>query len=190
MKNSKKITIIFFAFIIFFLAFTTAAGPLITIYSIKTSVKNHDAEKLKKNIDNELLRQNLKSQFQPIFENQITERIKENPQYSDEKMRDFAFSMATKAFDAIIEGMTSLESFALFLSENPKANLSSDNKPKATVEMIAQMQKNAKIKIKYKFDSINKFYVTKKVNDKDDVIIVLTRYGLSWKVSNIIFPRH
>jgi hypothetical protein len=190
MKNSKKITIIFFALIIFFLAFTLATGPLITIYSIKTSVKNHDAEKLKKNVDNELLYQNLKSQFQPIFENQITVKIKENPQYSDEKMRDFALSMASKAFDAMINGMISPESFALFLSENPKANLNSDGKPKTTVDTIAQMQKNAKIKIKYKFDSLNKFYVIKKVNDKDDVIIVLTRYGASWKVSNIIFPHH
>ena len=190
MKNSKKITIIFLALVIFFLAFTTAAGPLITIYSIKTSVKNHDAEKLKKNIDAELLRQNLKFQFKSIFENQITLKIKENPQYSDERMRDFALSMAAKAFDAIIEGMVSPESFALFLSENPKANLGSDGKPTTTVDAIAQMQKNAKIKIKYKFDSLDKFYVTKKVNDKDDVIIVLTRYGLSWKVSNIIFPHH
>lgn len=190
MKNSKKITIIFFALVIFFLAFTTAAGPLITIYSIKTSVENHDAEKLKKNIDTELLRQNLKAQFQSIFENQITARIKENPQYSDERMRDFALSMASKAFDAMISGMVSPESFALFLSENPKANLSSDGKPTTTVDTIAQMQKNAKIKIKYKFDSLNKFYVTKKVNGKDDVIIVLTRYGISWKVSNIIFPHH
>jgi hypothetical protein len=86
--------------------------------------------------------------------------------------------------------MVSPESFALFFSENPKANLSSDGKPITTVDTIAQMQKNSKIKIKYKFDSLNKFYVTKKVNDKDDVIIVLTRYGITWKVSNIIFPYH
>ena len=108
---------------------------------------------MKKNIDNELLRQNLKSQFQSIFENQITAIIKESPQYSDERMRDFALSMTSKAFDAMINGMVSLESFALFLSENPKANFSSDGKPKTTVDTIAQMQKNAKIKIKYKFDS-------------------------------------
>ncbi|MES2960769.1 MAG: DUF2939 domain-containing protein [Pseudomonadota bacterium] len=190
MKHSKKITIIFSILVLFFLAFTTAAGPFITLHSIKTSVENHDATKLKKNIDTELLRQNLKSQFQSIFETQITARIKENPQYTDERMRDFALSMAAKAFDAMIDGMVSPESFALFLSEKPKASLNSEGKPTTTVDTIAQMQTNAKIKIKYKFDSLNKFYVTKKVNGKDDVIIVLTRYGVSWKVSNIIFPHY
>lgn len=190
MKHSKKITIVFFALLIFFVAFTTAAGPFIALHSIKTSVKNHDATKLTKNIDTKLLRQNLKAQFQSIFETQVTQSIKENPKFSDEKMRDFALSMAAKAFDAMIDGMVSPESFALFLNEKPDVKLNSEGKPATTADNIAKVQANSKIKIKYQFDSLNKFYVTKTVNGKDDVIIVLTRYGVSWKVSNIIFPHY
>ena len=190
MKHSKKITIIFFALILFFVALFTATGPFITLHSIKTSIKNHDVTKLTKNIDIEILRQNLKAQFQSIFETQITQSIKENPKFSDEKMRDFALSMAAKAFDAMIDGMVSPESFALFLSENPEVKLNSEGKPASIADNIAQLQKKSKIKIKYQFDSIDKFYVIKKVNGKDDVIIVLTRYGIIWKVSNIIFPHY
>ena len=174
----KKIITLVVLFAIAVVGYITA-GPFITLHQIKSGVEQQDAEKLSKLIDFPTLRSNLKEQLNAFVMKEAMSELKDNP-----------FTALTMGFASkLVEGM--VDSFAtpsglacLMEGKKQKQSQGGELKQKESVEQKFKPFKNAR----YTYDSSSKFSAWVKDDKGDEIRFVLTRNGLSWKLSNIIIP--
>jgi hypothetical protein len=154
------------------------ALPYITIANIGTSVQRHDQEKMVRNINLPVLRENFKRLLngQLIKSNAIKMQDNDNP-YATLKIFGLTRKMAEELTQAIITpaGLVNIMSGGKLLQDGIVVN--------------QQTTENRKIfeNAKYSFDDINSFSAQVKNDHDEDVRFVLTRNGLSWKLTNIVF---
>ena len=156
------------------------ASPYITINDIKICVQDCDQEKMAENINFPVLRENFKQQLRnQIIKSSSTAEMqdKDNP-YAALEIFGLAREMADVLVDAYISpaGITSMMS-----GQKPALDGAAVNQ-QTTENRIAF--KSAK----YSFEDTSSFSAWVKTDDDEEVRFVLTRNGLSWKLTNIVYP--
>ena len=159
--------------------------PFQKINKIKNILKSKHTEALSEHIDFPLLRENVKSQLKASFINNTDD---------SEEMTDNLFSGLTlglgnilidKMVDSLItpSGIHSVimgHGFRNFFNESSDVNHSEIGKSSTT----------SKSEIHMSYQSLNQFDIT--IGSKDDpknkIQLILRRTGLSWKLTNVIFP--
>jgi len=155
-----------------------AVGPFLTIEEIKSGIVERDEKKLSDNIEFEILKENLKKQFN-------TGMIRK----SASKMKDNFFSglvaglVSTAMVDPIVDSFVTSNGIASILEGKELSRLISGN-TKKTSQKKDDLLKNAE----YSYDSMNTFSVRILNDEGKETRIVLKRYGFSWKLVNIIVP--
>ena len=157
------------------------ASPYITITNIKTYVQNRDQEKMAENINFPVLRENFRQQLneQLIKSNAIKAKMQDDDSpYASIKVFSLTRKMADELTHALITpaGLSNIMSGGKLLQDGIAVN-------QQTTEN-REIFKNAK----YSFDDINSFSARVKNDHDEEVRFVLTRNGLSWKLTNIVFP--
>jgi len=155
-----------------------AAGPYITLYQIRSGVKNSDSEKISEHVDFATLRTNLKGQLHAHVLNGEAPDRKDNPFAAVAK--GFVSKMADDVVDSYITpaGLTKLVS-----GKKRDRKRNSGQHPESGGHNRDLFQD-----ARCHYDSLSQFSVRVK-DDKDrDIRFILTRDGLSWKLSNIILP--
>jgi hypothetical protein len=157
------------------------ALPYIIIDNIKTSVQDHDQEKMAENINFSVLSENFRRQFneQLSKSHAIKNKMQNNDNpYAIIEVISLTSKMAYELTSTIITptGLTNIMIGEKLLQDGIAVN--------------QQTTKNRNIlkNAKYSFDDINSFSALVKNDNDEDVRFVLTRNGLSWKLTNIIFP--
>ena len=147
------------------------ALPYITITDIKTFAQDRDQEKIAEYINFPVLRENFKQQLSDQMIKSDTDTMQDN-HYAALEVIGLASKMADVLVDAFITpaGLTSMMS-----GQKPGQYGTTENR---------EIFKAAK----YSFDDTNSFSAQVKTDDDEEVRFVLTRNGLSWKLTNIIFP--
>jgi len=154
------------------------ASPYITIHKIKIGIIEQDSEKLSENIDFPLLRQNLKEQLSAYMMTRMAAELKDNP------FGALGVALASKLIDGLIDAFVTPSALAS-LMEGKKPPKESDIRPlRPTKDKDLEPFKSAK----YSFDSINKFSIWVPAEEGGEFRFILTRNGLSWKLSNIVIP--
>jgi hypothetical protein len=156
------------------------AGPFLTVQQLKIGIERQDSEKLSENIDFPALRSNLKEQISAMMVKKVGTELKDNPFGALGMM--FASKMAESMVDSII-------------TPSGIANLTAGGTPKPAQEgqQLQQQSESAPVRdpfrnARYTFDSQSKFSVWVKRGDANELRFVLTRAGLSWRLSNIVMP--
>jgi len=171
----KKLIIVAVLFVIALVGYI-AAGPFITIHQIKAGVNNQDSELLSENIDFPLLRSNLKEQVSAYFEKKSASKSKHKP------LESLVLGITSKFADAAVDAVVTPSGIAnLMEGKQPKQIQSGDEKSTGNKR---QLFRNAR----HSLDSANKFSIWVKDGKGDEIRFVLTRDGLSWKLTNIIVP--
>src|SRR2546422_4953712 len=147
-------------------------SPYITVYKIKEGIKNQDSEKLSKNIDFQLLRQNLKEQVSAYMVKKAMIELKNNP------FGPLAIVLVPKLVDGIVD---------TFVTPAGLVNLMEGKKPG---ENFDQREREPFRNATYSFDSLSKFSIWIPNDHTEEVRFVLTRGILNWKLSNIVIPTH
>lgn len=171
-----KKSITFVALLAIVIVGYAGAGPFIAIHQIESGIEQQDTEKLSEYIDFSMLRTNLKEQFNALFMKQAASDLKDNP-----------FAAVVTAFASkLVEGMADS-----FVTPSGLANLMAGKKPKQPQGRKApqQSQKPEPFKnARYTYDSSSKFSAWVREDKGEEIRFVLTRDGLSWKLSNILIP--
>jgi hypothetical protein len=155
------------------------AGPFITLHQIKSGVEQQDSEKLSEHIDFPTLRSNLKEQLNAFVMKEAVSELKDNP------FAALAMGFASKLVEGMVDSFVTPSGLAsLMEGKKPKQSQNGEVKPQESVEYKPEPFKNAR----YTYDSSSKFSVWVKDDKGDEIRFVLTRDGLSWKLSNIIIP--
>lgn len=176
----KKSLISLFSFIIIGLAFYIIIGPYLAIDGIRSSIKENDTDRLSAYVEFDLLRKNLKEQFNATMLKNSNEEIQQNP---------FAMMMvgvASQLVDGLVDVYVTPSAIALLLEgERPAYTArSSSMETKPTKHERVEPLKEYRTK----FVSTDRFYIYTKDTHGKEITIVLQRFGLEWKITNIILP--
>lgn len=174
----KKFIITLSSLIVIGLGLYLASGPFITIHGIKSSIKEKDSDRLSTYIEFDLLKKNLKEQFN-------TEMLKITSADPDENPLGMMMAgFASQVVDGLLDVYLTPSSIALLLEgEKPDRYRSSFNHQDSTKEKRTEPLEEYKVK----FVSHDRFYVYTKGRHDQEIKIILQRFGLDWKMTNIIF---
>lgn len=158
-----------------------AAGPFMTVHAIRTAVKEGNTGELSKHVDFAALRLSLKAQV----EDYMVRRA--GPQVQSSLFGSLGLSVASglagTAVDAIATPMgigAVLEGRKLFKRFDGSAARRDAYAPVAPAEPLKELS--------YRYESPSRFTATVANADGDPVVFVLTRDGLSWKVTDVRLP--
>ena len=152
-----------------------ASGPFITIDGIRSSIKEKDSDRLSTYIEFDLLKKNLKEQFN-------TQMLKATS--TDQESNTLGMMVAgfaSQIVDGLLDAYLTPSSIALLLEGEKPDQYRSPYDRKETVK------KEPLEEYEVKFVSHDRFYVYTKGSHDQEIKIILQRFGLDWKITNIIF---
>ena len=173
----KKFIITLSSLIVIGLGLYLASGPFITIHGIKSSIKEKDSDRLSTYIEFDLLKKNLKEQFN-------TEMLKITSADPDKNpLGMMVAGFASQVVDGLLDVYLTPSSIALLLEgEKPDPYRSFNHQKPAKKEAVEALEEYTT-----KFVSHDRFYVYTKGSHDQEIKIILQRFGLDWKMTNIIF---
>tara|TARA_B100000963_G_scaffold81016_1_gene68918 strand:- start:18 stop:542 length:525 start_codon:yes stop_codon:yes gene_type:complete len=173
----KKILIsllLFFVFVLIFLGL----GPFLTLYSIKESIEERNSNKLSQNIYFPELRSNLKDQVNLSLSDRINKKLNDNP------LRFLAEGLA----DIVVD-----ETLDIFLTPDGLGRLIDGEDPSSIIRNNKKLDKKddgieVLESIEFKYQSMNRFIVFINTINNKQIILHLDRFGVRWKLVNVILP--
>ena len=173
----KKILIsllLFFVFVLIFLGL----GPFLTLYSIKESIEERNSNKLSQNIYFPELRSNLKDQVNLSLSDRINKKLNDNP------LRFLAEGLA----DIVVD-----ETLDVFLTPDGLGRLIDGEDPSSIIRNNKKLDKKGDgieilESIEFKYQSMNRFVVFINTINNKQIILHLDRFGVRWKLVNVILP--
>ncbi len=173
-KNTRIVGVVILAVVGY-----VAAGPFLTIEEIKSGIVERDAKKLSENIEFAILKENLKDQLDAIIINKS--RLEMNNNFFSGLMVGL---VATTMVDPLVDSFITPAGLASILEGKELSRLISGDTKRTNLQKKEDLLKNAE----YSYDSMSTFSVRILNNKDEETKIVLERYGLSWKLVNIIVP--
>ncbi|MCK9224752.1 MAG: DUF2939 domain-containing protein [Candidatus Muirbacterium halophilum] len=181
MKKLAVIVVIFVVLGLFFIG-----GPFYTLYKFKSGFDSNNAIKVISCIDFELLRPNIKKQLAKNMTKDKNMELESNP------MAVFFEKFVSKIADNLLntyvspEGITELLDKRKEIEQDDSIDKQNDNNndisKNINIDELMEKYKISKIGKDEFHLSLNPFKPEKKID------VVLNRYGISWKITNIIFP--
>ena len=173
----KKFILTLSSLIVICLGLYLASGPFIAINGIKSSIKEKDSDRLSTYIEFDLLKKNLREQFN-------TEMLKMTSADPDKNPLGMMMAgFASQVVDGLLDVYLTPSSIALLLDgEKPDQYRSLNHQKSAKKESVGPLKE-----YRVKFVSHDRFYVYTKGSHDQEIKIILQRFGLDWKMTNIIF---
>ena len=173
----KKVLISLLLFFVFVLTFL-GLGPFLTLYSIKESIEEKDSTKLSQNIYFPELRANLKDQINLSFSDSINKRLNDNP------LRFLAEGLADIVVDETLDVFLTPDGLGRLMDgEDPSSIIRNNKKSEKKDNGIEVLES-----IEFKYQSMNRFIVSINTINKKQIRLHLERFGIRWKLVNVILP--
>ena len=173
----KKILI---SLLLFFILVSTflGLGPFLTLYSIKESIEEKDSSKLSQNIYFPELRSNLKNQINLSLSDRINKKLNDNP------LRFLAEGLADIVVDETLDVFLTPDGLGRLMDgEDPSSIIRNNKKSEKKDNGIEVLES-----IEFKYQSMNRFIVSINTVNKKQIRLHLDRFGIKWKLVNVILP--
>ena len=173
----KKILI---SLLLFFVLISTflGLGPFLTLYSIKESIEEKDSSKLSQNIYFPELRSNLKNQINLSLSDRINKKLNDNP------LRFLAEGLADIVVDETLDVFLTPDGLGRLIDGEDPSSIIRNNKKLDTEGKGIEVLES----IEFKYQSMNRFIVLIETVNKKQIILHLDRFGIRWKLVNVILP--
>jgi hypothetical protein len=153
--------------------------PYLTIRHIRSAIEREDADALSAEIDFTSLRSNLREQLNFLMTNQAVTQAKDNPFSALGAL--FGATMIDRLLDAYVSPYGIKQLFTQSASSHASGSTSPFQIDKGRVESTFGSANCA-------YENASRFLVTLQNPDGSRPKLVLTRTGLSWKITNILLP--
>lgn len=181
--KKSNIIVTLSAVFIFFIYFVGA--PYLTIFQMKTAIKNNDSAALSSHVDFVSLKQSLKDQMNMLMMKEMNELSKDNNPFAA-----LGVAIGGSLVDKMVEAYVTPTGLAEIMK---KGEL--DNKSRKTNNSVNNVdnrqehkERDALENSELGYASINRFEAQIS-NEKDEkIVFVFFRHGLTWKLSEIILP--
>ena len=173
----KKILI---SLLLFFILISTflGLGPFLTLYSIKESIEEKDSSKLSQNIYFPELRSNLKNQINLSLSDRINKKLNDSP------LRFLAEGLADIVVDETLDVFLTPDGLGRLIDGEDPSSIIRNNKKLDTEDKGIEVLES----IEFKYQSMNRFIVLIETVNKKQIILHLDRFGIRWKLVNVILP--
>ena len=173
----KKVLISLLLF--FVLVFTfLGIGPFLTLYYLKESIEEKDSSKLSKNIYFPELRSNLKNQINLSLSDRINKKLNENP------LRFLAEGLADIVVDETLDVFLTPDGLGRLIDGEDPSSIIRNNKKLDKKDYGIEVLES----IRFKYQSVNRFIVLINTVNNKQIILHLDRFGIRWKLVNIVLP--
>jgi hypothetical protein len=171
----KKTAVLVGALILAMIGYA-AVGPLITIRQLKSGLEQQDSEKLSEYIDFPTLRTNLKEQINSELIKHAATGLEDKPFLA------MGLAFTPKLVETIVDSLVTPSGMSnLMAGKKPQQREKKQPTQGSRGEERRELFKNSR----YSYDSPSKFSVWVKNDSGEEIRFVLTRDGLSWRLSNI-----
>lgn len=171
-----RLTLIVLATVILAAISYIAASPYITLHQIRTAVVERDMEAVNESVDFPQLRINLKEQIKSHMIDSVSPEMN--------IFEALTVGLVTNLIEPLVELYITPASLAkLMAGKIPERDMdgsSGDPRPVSEETLLD----NAR----YTYDSFSKFSAWVPVESGEELRFVLSRHGLSWKLTNIVIP--
>lgn len=166
------------------------ASPYWVSYQIEQAVKNNDAAKLSSYIDFEQLKQSLKTQLEREMQQKLADNS--NPQV-EAFAQMFAGAFLDKMLDSMIspqgiqmmiQGKQAYENNPLMFETSQQSSTTAMSSADQTRDEVVQNEPN----YSGAYDGLNRFVIAQDQPEGQKAGFVLTRDGMSWKMTEIVMP--
>ncbi len=184
-------------------AFVVAAGaylafsPHLALDRLADAIDEGDEAKLREHVDFPVLRENLKDQLNSVLMDEASEGMAGNP------LGALAIGLASRLVDPVVDSLVTPSGIAqLARGDNPARGLTGDDAddrasaadPSERGDGEDERDEDGRIAFedaRLSRDSLDRFSVWVPTDEAggDEVQLVLHRYGLTWKLTNIVLPR-
>ena len=159
-----------------------AAGPFITVNAIRTAVQQQDATKLSQQVDFPALRTSLKQQV----DDYVGRRAGTDAQAS--VLGSVALQLASGATDGLVDAMATPAGLAAVMEGRNFWDRLTGRRADSGDSYATAPPRDPLEGAKYRFESPSRFTATIANDDGDPLVLVLTRQGLAWKVTDVRLP--
>ena len=171
---------VFISLLLFLVLVSTylGLGPFLALYSIKESIEAKDSNQLSKNIYFPELRANLKDQINLSFSDSINKRLNDNP------LRFLAEGLADIVVDETLDVFLTPDGLGRLMDgEDPSSIIRNNKKSEKKGSGVEVLES-----IEFKYQSMNRFIVFINTVNKKQIRLHLDRFGIRWKLVNVILP--
>lgn len=158
-----------------------AAGPFMTVHAIREAVKAQDTAALARHVDFPALRGNLRAQAEDYIARQAGADVQSHP------LGAIALGVASSMAGVGIDAMATPAGIGALLEGRNFIDRVSGRRNNADTSTPAPPRDPLK-GAKYDFESTSRFTATVVDGDGRPVMVVFTRDGLTWKLSDIRLP--
>ncbi|MFC3816084.1 DUF2939 domain-containing protein [Lysobacter sp. GCM10012299] len=156
-----------------------AAGPFITIHSIREAIKAQDSAALSRHVDFPLLRQSLRAQV----EDALARRL--GPDMLDSPLGGLAVGMANQAAGGLVDAVATPAGIGAILEGRGLLHRITGGGIDPNDAYAHQPPPDPLRDARYRFESPSRFTATVKTAGGSPVVVVLLRQGLDWKLVDI-----
>ncbi len=171
---------VFISLLLFLVLVSTylGLGPFLALYSIKESIEAKDSNQLSKNIYFPELRANLKDQINLSFSDSINKRLNDNP------LRFLAEGLADIVVDETLDIFLTPDGLGRLMDGEDPSSIIRNNKKSEKKDSGVEVLES----IEFKYQSMNRFIVFINTVNKKQIRLHLDRFGIRWKLVNVILP--
>ena len=162
------------------LAAYTAAGPYLTVNAIRHAVKAQDAAALSKQVDFPALRSSLKAQLADRLAREFGAPAGDSP------LASFGLTIASGLSGGLVDAMVTPMGLGAMM-EGRKVWDRASGAPMPSVDQ-PDVRPEPLQGASYRYESLSRFTATVHDDQHRPVVFVVTRRGLSWKLSDIRLP--
>lgn len=157
-----------------------ASGPYRTLAAIREAVKTEDASALARQVDFPALRASLKVQLQDRIVREAGTEVQTN------RFGAFGLRIATGLAGGLVDAMVTPMGLGAMMEGRKTWNRAGGIAPPSRRDTSGQPEPLPAPR--HRFESASRFTATVTGDDGGEVVFVLTRKGLGWKLSDIRLP--
>jgi hypothetical protein len=167
----KSSVTVVLAVVLVILAGVTAAGPYLTMRQIEKAINERDAVRLENYVDFPALRTSLKEQLRASMVKELAAE--------DDPFAMFGMALASALIDGMADAVLTPNGLIALISGVELEEVEMTDVSSRKVDLLRNSR--------WTVDSLSSVSLWVKA-DSDESRFVLQRYGLKWKLKNIIFP--
>ena len=155
-----------------------AAGPYFAVRAIRSAVRDNDAETLAGHVDFPALRGSLKAQLQDRLVRGAGEDVQANA------FGAFGLSIAGRVIDGAVETMVTPRGIGALM----QGRILASRVDGSFVPVDSDSARAPMPDAVYRYESPSRFTATVRTQSGAPVVMVLTRHGLHWRLSDLRLP--
>ncbi|MGV8931243.1 MAG: DUF2939 domain-containing protein [Luteimonas sp.] len=157
-----------------------AAGPYLTVNAIRDAVKAQDAAALSKQVDFPALRSSLKAQLADRLVREAGGNAQDNP------FAAFGISIANGLLGGAVDAMVTPAGLGATLEGRKVWDRATGVPPPVSGQ--PDLRPEPLQGARYRYESLSRFTATVHDDEGRPLVLVMTRHGLDWKLSDIRLP--